>query len=116
MNQITRIISIISSAVASLFTLGCQKEPARIYDLPQNLDDYRHTNKTHLEKPSKIKPTSQAEADPSTLLETEEGPSRIYNPPERLNGDDFPSYIQQIESDGIPQDIYGPPPMDEEPE
>ena len=119
MNRIMRLISVIGSGVASLFTMGCQREPECIYGPPQMLDDYRRTGQIHPDKSSESETeteTQKADEEPSTLPETEGEPSKIYGPPEMLNGDDYPSYIQQVESDGTPLDVYGPPPMDEEPE
>lgn len=119
MNRIMRLISVIGSGVASLFTMGCQREPGCIYGPPQMLDDYRRTGQIHPDKSSESEAATEAQKadeEPSTLPETEGEPSKIYGPPEMLKGDDYPSYIQQVESDGIPLDVYGPPPMDEEPE
>ena len=109
MKRITRVISMVTGAIASLFTLGCHKEPECIYGPPSMLDEYHKTGQ--------IKHSADLEngdAKPENTLEMPESegvPADIYGPPEMFDepAEELP------ESDGVPADIYGPPEMFDEP-
>ena len=79
MKRITRVISMVTGAIASLFTLGCHKEPECIYGPPSMLDAYHKTGQ--------IK-HSDGDEKPENTLDTPESegvPSDIYGPPEMFD-------------------------------
>lgn len=84
MKRITRVISMISGAVASLFTVGCMKPAGDVYGPPDSFDRYRETAESDQEAPG-AEGEGKLDRDPAPAFpESEEEPKKIYGPPEML--------------------------------
>ena len=102
MKFITKVLSILTGAISSLCSMGCQKEPECIYGPPAMLKEYQHTGKINHSRDM-----GENEEKPD-LPESDGVPEKIYGPPEMLNNAEKP---ELPESDGVPEKIYGPPEM-----
>ena len=108
MKFITKVLSILTGAISSLCSMGCQKEPECIYGPPAMLKEYQHTGKINHSRDM-----GENEEKPD-LPESEGMSEKIYGPPEMLNNDtndqDFETLkkVNQNRKDG--KLVYGPPP------
>ncbi len=85
MKPITRLISVITGAISSLFTVGCMKEAKDVYGPPATYGDYKKSVENEDVKAPADAAKPENESAPE-FPESEETPKRIYGPPEMLMG------------------------------
>ncbi|MBQ9394480.1 MAG: hypothetical protein IJU23_03050 [Proteobacteria bacterium] len=112
MKQITRLISVITGAISSIFAVGCAKPASDANGIYGPLDSTREYQESK-ELETDVNATAN-EAMPEDEVfpefpESEDTPKKIYGPPEMLTGREFDS----PKDDDMPTTKYGPLPMPE---
>ena len=110
MKQITRLISVITGAISSIFAVGCAKPASDangIYGPLDSAREYQEAKELETDVNATVNEAKPEDEAIPEFPESEETPKKIYGPPEMLTGREFDS----PKDDDMPTTKYGPLPM-----